>query len=291
MAEKTQAVCCDCGTYMRWQWPVAITMVLCAFATGQEKFPMTCHPFKAIEVQHPIDRTCGPTGTGQGGSAVQNQTKNNFCAGTSYQSISQKGLLSKQEKVAALPGYVDWSVENIPDSRSDFVSLGEGRAVQFIGYLLEDHYADLTTGESVNCDVRDDQASNDIHIALVPKPGVTDECQSNTAEMVPHYRPASWTKTNLDKIGHTTLVRVSGQLMYDADHKICGEQGFSASDDPSRISGWEIHPVYAFEVCVKQSGGACSRWQALSDWVTGASKPHGRTAKPSAPSSHLVLGS
>src|SRR5579862_960088 len=95
----------------------------------------------------------------------------------------------------------------------------------------------ISSGESVNCYVKDDDASNDIHIALVPQSGTTDECQSNSAEMVPHYRPASWTVANLDKIGHTTLVRVSGLFMYDADHKICGEQGFSATDDPSRLSG------------------------------------------------------
>jgi len=264
---------------MRWQLFVAVAIVLCTLAHGQEKFPMTCHPFKAIEVQHPIDSSCGLTGKGQGGSALQNQTKNNFCAGLSYQTISQQDLLSKQEKTAALPGYLEWSPENIPGSRSDFVRLGEGTPVQFVGYLLEDHYADLTSGESVNCDVKGDEGSNDIHIALVPKPGITDECRSNTAEMTPHYRPASWTKTSLDKIGHTTLVRVSGQLMYDADHKICAEQGFSPGDNPNRLSGWEIHPVYAFDVCVQQSNGSCSRWQALSDWVTSASNSHRGTAK------------
>jgi len=93
---------------------------------------------------------------------------------------------------------------------------------------------------------------------------------SNSAEMIPHYRPASWNVTYLQKIGHTTLVRVSGQLMYDADHKICGEQGFSASDNPSRLSGWEIHPVYNFEVCAQQSGSTCSQWLALPDWVASS---------------------
>ncbi len=265
---------------MRLQWLPAITMALCTFALGQGKFPMTCHPFKAIELPHPIDSTCGLTGKGQEGSALQNRTKNNFCAGTSYLSISQQDLLSKQEKVAALPGYLEWSPENVPGSRSDFVTLGEGTPVQFVGYALESHYADLTSGESVNCDIKDDEASNDIHIALVPQSGTIDECQSNSAEMIPHYRPASWTVANLDKVGHTTLVRVSGQLMYDADHKICGEQGFSPTDNPHRLSGWEIHPVYAFDVCVKQSGGSCSQWQALSDWATSASKSQGKTAKP-----------
>lgn len=265
---------------MKLHWIVAMALVLCTYAHGQGPFPMTCHPFKAIESQHPIDSSCGLTGKGQGGSALQNQTKNNFCAGTSYQAITQQDLLTKQGQVAALPGYLQWTPEDMPSSRSDFVTLGEGTPVQFVGYILENHYADLTSGESVNCDVKDDEASNDIHIALVPSPGTTDECQSNSAEMVPHYRPASWTTTNLDKIGHTTLVRVSGQLMYDADHKICGEQGFSPTDNPHRLSGWEIHPVYALDVCVSQANGTCSQWQPLSDWVVSASKAKRGKAKP-----------
>ncbi|MGA2371778.1 MAG: hypothetical protein ACLPPV_04230 [Candidatus Korobacteraceae bacterium] len=274
---------------MRLQWLVAITMVLGTFAVGQNKFPMTCHPFQAIEVQHPIDSSCGLTGTGKGGSALQNQTKNNFCAGTTYQAITQQDILSKQTKVAALPGYLQWDQENMPTSRADFVSLGEGTAVQFIGYVVEAHYADLTSGESVNCEVKDDEASNDIHIALAPQPGVTNQCLSNSAEMIPHYRPASWNVTYLQKIGNSTLVRVSGQLMYDADHKICGEQGFSASDNPSRLSGWEIHPVYNFEVCAQQSGGTCSQWVALSDWAASASSKS-KTAKTKS-GSHRSTGS
>jgi hypothetical protein len=265
---------------MKLQWCVVFTMALCTIAAGQQKFPMTCHPFQAIELQHPIDGSCGLAGKGQGGSGLQDQAKNNFCAGTSFQPITQTDLLSKQTTVAALPGYLQWSGQDMPTSRSDFVAVGEGTAVQFVGYVLAARAADLTGGESVNCNVKDDEASNDIHIALVPQSTMTDECQSNTAEMTPHYRPASWTVANLEKVGHTTLVRISGQLMYDADHKICGEQGFSPADNPHRLSGWEIHPVYAFDVCVKQTGGTCSQWQPLSDWATGAAKPGAGTTRP-----------
>ncbi len=159
---------------MKWLWSLMFPLVLATVAAGQQSFPMTCHPFQAIEVQHPIDSSCGLTGKGTGGSALQNQVKNNFCAGTNYQTITQQDLVSKQAGVAALPGYARWDGENMPPSRSDFTALGEGSAVQFIGYILEAHYADLTGGESVNCNVSDDEASNDIHIALVPQSGTTD---------------------------------------------------------------------------------------------------------------------
>ncbi len=264
---------------MRWPWSLMVPMALSTALAGQQSFPTTCLPFtENIEVQHPIDRTCGLTGRGTGGSALQNQVKNNFCAGTNYQTITQQDLLSKQAKVAALPGYAQWDGESMPSSRSDFTALGEGTAVQFVGYILEAHYADLTSGESVNCYVPNDDASNDIHIALAPELGTKNECQSNTAEMIPHYRPTSWTVSNLEKIGHTTLVRVSGQLMYDADHKICGEAGFSPHDNPSRLSAWEIHPVYAFDVCMRQTNGTCSQWQPFSDWVTTAHTSRGKSA-------------
>jgi hypothetical protein len=47
---------------------------------------------------------------------------------------------------------------------------------------------DFTSGaESVDCKVANDEASNHIHIALVEKAGVVDECQSITAEMTPDY--------------------------------------------------------------------------------------------------------
>jgi len=55
---------------------------------------------------------------------------------------------------------------------------------------------------------------------------------SNSAEMVPHYRPASWNVTYLQKIGHSTLVRVSGQLMYDGPQNL-RRAGLLSHDNPS----------------------------------------------------------
>jgi hypothetical protein len=192
--------------------------------------------------------------------------KNNLCAGTTFQEITRQALIEKHKSVAKMPGYSGWSGEDLPADRSKFVSLGEGKAFQFIGCVFEAHYADLSSGESVNCQIKRDEKSNDIHIALVEPSRVPDECESITAEMIPHYRPTAWTKDAIASIGRTTLVRVSGQLMFDASHKVCGERGHKTTD-PKRASDWEIHPVYAFEVCTKQSGGSCSEWEGLADWA------------------------
>ncbi|MGA8878178.1 MAG: hypothetical protein WB555_21750, partial [Candidatus Korobacteraceae bacterium] len=101
---------------MKWVWSLMFSLVLATAAAGQQSFPMTCHPFQTIEAQHPIDSSCGLSGKGTDGSALQNQVKNNFCAGTNYQTITQQDLVSKQAKVAALPGYAQWDGENMPSS-------------------------------------------------------------------------------------------------------------------------------------------------------------------------------
>lgn len=258
---------------MKYGCVITSIVVLSTIAAGQDKFPMTCHPFQTIEVQHPIDATCGLEGNSSTpGLQAQDKTKNNFCAGEDYQDITRQDLIGKQNEVAALPGYTSWEGEDIPADRSVFVKVGEGTAVRFTGYVFEAKYADLSSGESVNCSIKEDTASNDIHIALVEQANVTDSCQSITAEMSPHDRPTIWTAENITKVGKKTMVRVSGALMYDASHKICGEPGFSPTDNPHRVSGWEIHPVYAFEVCANQSGTTCSQWQPLSDWAAAHSK-------------------
>lgn len=267
---------------MKLRYVITFTVVLSTIALGQNKFPMTCHPFQGIEAHHPIDATCGLEGnSSKPGLQAQDKAKNSFCAGQNYQDITRQDLIDKQKNVAAIPGYISWEGEDVPADRSAFVKLGEGTAVRFTGYVFDAKYADLSSGESVNCSIKDDTASNDIHIALVEQSNVSDSCQSITAEMSPHYRPTTWTAENITKIGKKTLVRVSGALMYDASHKICGEQGFSPTDNPHRISGWEIHPVYAFEVCAKQSGTTCTQWQPLSDWAAAHSKPsHPGHTKP-----------
>jgi hypothetical protein len=242
-------------------------------AFGQDKFEMTCHPFKDIEAHHPIDASCGLAGKpSTDGSKSQNTVKDNFCAGDSFGNITVEELTAKQKDVANLDGYSGWHRDTLPSDRGPFAKLGEGKAVSFTGYIFEAHNADLTSGESVNCNVPKDVASNDIHIALVEQGGETDECQSVTAEMIPHYRPSSWTKTALARLGKTTLVRVSGQLMFDGSHKVCDDPK-RANTDPKRVSDWEIHPVYKFEVCVKRSGDRCSSWQDFSDWAAKKSAP------------------
>jgi len=42
--------------------------------------------------------------------------------------------------------------------------------------------------------------------------------------------------------------RVTGHLMFDSSHSRC-TRGKPVKGDPSRISLWEVHRIYNFEVC------------------------------------------
>jgi hypothetical protein len=160
-----------------------------------------------------------------------------------------------------------------------------------VAYLLEGHFGG---DETVNCHATDRQ-DVDIHLALVTqKPSTMDltdynsECQSVTAELIPHFRPIDW-----DILGRMTgsgtgkkltgaqpkiededlkrPLRFRGQLMFDASHKICGPGGRSGGN-PARKAGWEIHPVYSIDVCENTTLAACkidqeNHWTPLNKWL------------------------
>src|ERR1035438_3827878 len=106
-----------------------------------------------------------------------------------------------------------------------------------------------------------------VRIDLIPKRGA-DLCSSVTAEMIPHFRPQEWIGlTEVEEL--ESPVRIIGQLFYDASHVPC-RNGTKAS--PARASVWEIHPVYALDVCAKKSLQTCpanddTKWKPLHKWL------------------------
>jgi hypothetical protein len=265
-------------------------------ASAQTKFDLKCHPFSALEVPHAIDSSC-PKATGNAttptsGQALQNQAKNNFCAAAPFVDISHDDLLALETLVEALPEFPSWNRQHLPPGRNPFTTTGghfnEGMAVRYTGYVFEAHPADTSSGESVNCK-KLGVSANDIHIALVqdPKAKAKDECKSVTAEMSPHFRPTLWTAKKIssrvalfvfnsstkkyvrNKTSTRNLVRVSGQLMFDAAHKACSH-GKPGGGDPARASLWEVHPVYQIEICTNTVGGACADadWQPLDKFLS-----------------------
>jgi hypothetical protein len=92
-------------------------------------------------------------------------------------------------------------------------------------------------------------------------------CESIAAEIIPHFRPDRWTplaalngtnaQTMIQEARLDRPVRFTGQLMFDASHAPC-TNGTPPSNAPARSSSWEVHPVYAIDVCKSADVAACS---------------------------------
>ncbi len=270
---------------------------------AQSTFPDRCPnqaplPFASIEVKHPIDTSCGIKGdpSASANSQLQNAVKDNFCAtapGNKPATFTPQMLIALQAQTHVTSGF-----GKEPSDRKPLETLGEGKLIRMKAFLIEAHHADLGSGESVNCKGKTEEL-NDVHMALGADAN-TQECDSVTAEISPHYRPASWNEIGHYEVWNKTTkkytpnaamdarlrahpYRITGQLFFDASHTVC-PCGTTCS--PARASLWEIHPVYAIDVC--KAGSACdenndSDWLAFDTWwksLTPISKPRG-------PHSHL----
>ena len=230
--------------------------------------PVCTLPFKGAPVPA-IDGKCSM----QGGSSdpakqAESKSKNNLCATTnSPQVVTHQDLVDLQNKATAAN-----LKKSIPD-RKVLEDMGEGKYVSYVAIIREAHYSDVAAGEAVNCNIPGND-TNDIHIVLVQAPG-DDECTSTTAEMSPHYRPASWTPENLKSLG-ARPVRVRGHLFYDGSHSPCTDH---SRPNPKRVSLWEVHPVYSMDVCNIDHGSTpgsltdCQNakeedWVPLEKWLS-----------------------
>jgi len=70
-----------------------------------------------------------------------------------------------------------------------------------------------------------------------------------------------------DVAGKGLRVRVTGQQFFDGSHVPC-KNGAPQGSNPKRVSLWEIHPIYSFEVC---PSGDCAHggWQPLETFAAG----------------------
>ncbi|MDT7780082.1 MAG: hypothetical protein QOC99_2594 [Acidobacteriota bacterium] len=293
---------------------VLFCLAVTALAQTPNKFPYgeKDMQFNAKPVERDIDRKCVPEGTGSDeGQRAQNRSKNRFDAqGTpipilisDFDSLEKATVRARNcwakhlanckmvelNKVSGLPANRD-QLKDIAKTASG-QTIGEGTLVVFEAQVLDSHYSNTKyniyfnnhapspgDGESVNCKKLpgfDSSAidSNDIHIVLVA-PGVTDDCMSVTAEISPHFRPASWRRFHdmgVNQLGQDVnseakgvdfkklqLVRITGPLFYDASHEPCSPGKRSS---PARRSLWEIHPAYKLEV--KSKG----QWMSFDDWA------------------------
>ena len=259
-------------------------------ATAQGFVPNCAVPFASIAQHHPIDDNCDargeadkdPVKDNRPAHALQNQAKNNFCSTgtpalvtfTSFKKLQQK--LDQKAPVAKT-----WNREHLPADRSLFLgvyttsegaTIGEGTVVTFAGWLMK-----LRKGnpESCNCGETNGGAKDmvDMHLVVISSSDRenTPECKSVRVEISPHFRPENWDADTILRANDHPL-RFIGQLMYDAAHRPCsGSPPTPGSRTPARVSSWEIHPVYAIDVCKKKSLNSCkanndSVWTPLDQW-------------------------
>jgi hypothetical protein len=230
--------------------------------SGGGRFVPGCQmPFESKRT--PFDSKCSIKGAGSTTDKIaESKAKNNFCAKTDAPvPLSSDDFLTLQKASDDLgkQKFTDRSplhdLVTIGDAK-----VGEGTEVEYVAFVLDAHYSNVSKGEAVNCKISG-KPNNDIHIVLVQDPG-DDPCTSVTAEMSPHFRPKGWTDKAVNEAGKHPI-RVRGPLFFDSSHQPC--RG-SKRASPARQSVWEIHPAYAFDICKKTSIQDCKN-ATDDDWV------------------------
>jgi hypothetical protein len=262
---------------------LALTAVLVwpAPARGEPFTPGCTIPFAAIAKTHPLDGSCSIEGQGSAKSQLQNRAKNNFCAAgvptiLTYQNFKSLQTAANNAKNAGTTSF--GCPTCLPADRSPLrdiftlpngTKVGEGSLVRYVGFIAHPRYSNTSGGEAVNCK-KGTQGNNDIHVDMLRKPeGQEPTCRSVTIEISPHFRPPQWERDRLREV-KAHPVRVTGHLFFDASHMRCASDTDNVS--PKRISLWEIHPVYAIDVCINSTLASCpaandSKWIALHQWV------------------------
>ena len=245
------------------QWHVLTVILIFVFAypmLAQTDFDPGCPiPFGNLRsTGRPVDH-CGMEGVGSTKSQLaQNQAKNNLCLAAHPVPVTQLSFVKLQAAVEQ-KNIPFGTALHLPPDRALLHDLytttfgdrvGEGVLVAYVGYVLNAHYSDVSSGESVNCKLLG-KINNDIHITLAPNPSASP-CEGIVAEIIPHFRPLAW--EDIVTMRHDHPVRIIGQLFFDASHHPCRE-GKPAS--PPRISLWEIHPIYSMDICKGTTPAQC----------------------------------
>lgn len=242
------------------------------FKTCAKPLPLQLKPF--THKPQRIDALCGNTGCFKGAANdLQNARKNDLCAPTDQ--ITSVSLETFSELNTASNNEPTIPKGEPPPSRAKLKNLitlagggklGEGDVVSFIGFAIEarhsnvdkDHPLTAGNGESVQCNLLG-CAYNDIHITLAERPDEQKMCRTVVAEIIPHFRPPAWDLFDSPDYANflkTHPVKITGQLFFDGSHVPCTADGRAGRNpardnqkDFERLALWEIHPIYAIELC------------------------------------------
>jgi hypothetical protein len=123
----------------------------------------------------------------------------------------------------------------------DSIARYEGAPISVVGYLVALKPQTSGSGESTNCKMTGADET-DWHMALVKAPG-DGEATSVVVETTPRLRKKhpQWTTGRVRPLVDTdTLVRISGWLMLDPEHR--------PHLNKYRSTLWEVHPITRIEV-------------------------------------------
>ena len=275
------------GLILVFLTPLGVAQKKPIFKTCSQPLPLQLKPFTNQPQQ--IDFLCGNTGCFKNpANDLQNAQKNNFCASTDSitpvtlntfsalnNASNNETSIPKGEPPASRAKLAD--IVSLPDGKK----LGEGRVVSFVGYVLDARHSNVDkdnpltagNGESVQCNLLG-CAYNDIHITLAEDPGEQKLCNTIVAEIIPHYRPPAWDlfdSPDYTKFFKTHQVKITGQLFFDGSHVPCTAVGKAGNNpardnakDFERLALWEIHPIYAVDVCKFEDKTKCNSANA---WI------------------------
>ncbi|HXI24447.1 MAG TPA: hypothetical protein VNG71_11340 [Pyrinomonadaceae bacterium] len=242
------------------------------FKTCNKPLPLQLRPF--TNQPQRIDFLCGNTGCFKSAANdKQNAQKNNFCAPTD--SVTPVTLATFGQLNDASNNEPSIPKGEPPESRAKLANIiklgngkrvGEGKTVSFVGYVLDARHSNVDkdnpltagNGESVQCNLLG-CAYNDIHITLAEDPHESKLCNTIVGEIVPHYRPPAWDlfdSPDYVSFFKTHPVKIIGQLFFDGSHVPCIAEGKAGNNpardnakDFERLALWEIHPIYALDLC------------------------------------------
>lgn len=260
---------------MRRAWVMAAAALVMAAGQSEPRFalrPGCVLPYAAYAPTRDVLYFCDNAGrrAGQAPPALADRLRldaqNNLCAPTTapvpithaeiarLPDTDSRDVASSRRplaKVASLPGRTD---------------VGEGTVVRLAGVISSAHVAGCQEGELASCRFLGGPKLSEMQLNLSPisAPGNAADCGTVIAKMIPHFRPIWW--DDIDIKTPEAPVRVTGQLFYDDTARSCARGG------QGRLSSWEIHPVYAIDVCTAASPADCDPgigqvWQPYHQWV------------------------
>ncbi len=126
----------------------------------------------------------------------------------------------------------------------------DARGASIVGYVHDVKPGSL---ESVNCHARD-LPHRDTHIELILDPMQASGGQRVIVEVTPRWRAmmaakgVDWSTAALRRNYLGRWVRVTGWLMFDAEHANASENTAPGKARDWRATAWEVHPIVAIAV-------------------------------------------